>query len=153
MSTTNATKVYGADIQNDIANNYTITGLNAGVSNAYLADNAAHVFSGTPSVTSLGAPATASVGRYTVSANGLLSLARYGINYNNVGRLNVTPATPTSSETSSPASVFKGTLDIAASGENTIGLVSAESVAYTPLETPLRRLVPDSVSIENTYEE
>ena len=44
-----------------MAADYTISGLEPGVAGAYLGDSASAVYSGTPSVTSLGSPARAPV--------------------------------------------------------------------------------------------
>jgi hypothetical protein len=54
-------KVYGADASAQVATDFTVTGVQAGVAGAFLGDTAASVFSGAPILTSSGAAATASV--------------------------------------------------------------------------------------------
>ena len=83
------TKSYGQDVTSLVAGDFMISGLQPGVTGAFQADTAGEVFGGTPSVTSLGSPARASVagspypitvapGSFTVSDNYALVLNSAG---------------------------------------------------------------------------
>jgi filamentous hemagglutinin family protein len=93
VTTTDASKTYGDAISGDLANNYTISGLNAGVSNAYLADASSNTYTGTPTITSSESVATTSVGTGDVvaSAGTLTTLNDYAVSFNNIGVLTVNP--------------------------------------------------------------
>lgn len=94
VTSTSSTKVYGEDAMSSIAGDYTITGVEAGVSGAYLGDAAATAYGGTPTVTSLGADATAGVSGspYAVTVNqGTLSAGSgYALSFVGAGTLTVT---------------------------------------------------------------
>jgi filamentous hemagglutinin family protein len=89
------TKSYGQDATSSVASDFTITGLQPGVAGAFLPDAAAAVFSGTPSVTSLGSPASASVagGPYpiTVAPGSFAVSDNYALVLDSAGRLTVDP--------------------------------------------------------------
>ncbi len=89
------TKSYGQDVTSAVAADFTITGLQPGVAGAFLPDAAAAVFSGTPSVTSLGSPASASVagGPYpiTVAPGSFAVSDKYALVLDSAGRLTVDP--------------------------------------------------------------
>ena len=89
-------KTYGADDTSAVAADYTITGLQAGIANAYLGDTSANVYSGTPSLSSSGASASANVGGgpYTIdlSAGSFAATDGYALSLNPVGSLTVAPA-------------------------------------------------------------
>ena len=91
-STSVAAKTYGTAL--DVSGNYTVSGLQPGVTGAYLADSLATVTVGAPSLTSQGAAATANVAASPYAMNiGLGSLAAttgYGFAFNSNGLLNVT---------------------------------------------------------------
>uniref|UniRef100_UPI000A6A2F72 two-partner secretion domain-containing protein n=1 Tax=Aquitalea magnusonii TaxID=332411 RepID=UPI000A6A2F72 len=94
----NDSKTYGVDASSAIQSDYTISGLQPAVSGAYLADTAAMVYSGAPSMSSAGAAVAATVagGPYTISgATGTLSVGNgYGATtFTNSGQLTVNPAT------------------------------------------------------------
>jgi len=93
VTSLNLAKLYGQDVTPLVANAFTITGLQPGVAGAYLGDPPSAVYSGTPSVTSLGSPAAASVefSPYPIFV-GLGSLVigdGYGFVANSAGRLTV----------------------------------------------------------------
>ncbi|MEI9992031.1 MAG: MBG domain-containing protein [Rhizomicrobium sp.] len=87
ITTANLTKTYGNDATADVAADYSVSGLQSGVTGAFLGDTAAAVYSGAPSVTSTGAVATASVAGspYTIAGTTgtLLSLDGYAISFVN----------------------------------------------------------------------
>lgn len=93
VTTTNVSKEYGENGTASVAAAYTITGLQSGVTGAFLGDTAA-VYSGTPAVTSSGSAKTASVagGPYAINASaGSLTAANgYSIVFDNAGELTVT---------------------------------------------------------------
>jgi len=95
FTSVNDSKVYGATAA--IASDYSVSGLEAAVSNVYLADNNTIAFSGTPSVTSSGSVATATVagGPYAINISGgtLAALDGYALgSYTSSGSLTVTAA-------------------------------------------------------------
>jgi filamentous hemagglutinin family protein len=96
VTTNNLSKTYGTNISGAVANDYSISGLQGGVGNAYLAATAAEVYSGAPSVTSAGAAANAGVvgSPYAITAAaGSLSIGDgYGLSFQN-STLTVTPQT------------------------------------------------------------
>ncbi len=93
VTTTDVGKTYGEDATAAVAAAYGISGLEPGVSGAFLGDSASAVFSGAPSVTSAGSGATASVagGPYTITATaGALSVFDgYLLAFSNAGQLTV----------------------------------------------------------------
>ncbi|WP_106638667.1 YDG domain-containing protein [Allosphingosinicella vermicomposti] len=103
ISTTGATKTYGDDLSGALATMYTVGGLQAGVSGAFLADTAESVFSGTPLISSAGAAMKAGVvgGPYGVTASqGSMSpLSGYALAFVNNGLITVTPKTVTATVT------------------------------------------------------
>ncbi len=93
VTTTDASKTYGDDASATVASAYSLSGYEAGVSGAFLGDTAANVYSGTPSVTSTGSAATASVagGPYAITAStGTLTMLNgYALAFTNTGTLTV----------------------------------------------------------------
>jgi hypothetical protein len=91
----NDTKTYGDDATSALASDYTVTGLQTGVANAFLGDTPASAYTGAPSVTSLGSATTAGVSGtpylITISAGSVTPLDGYAVTYNSLGVLNVTP--------------------------------------------------------------
>ncbi|MGY5776270.1 MBG domain-containing protein [Rhizobium sp. LEGMi135b] len=88
VAAVDASKTYG-----DVATlpNASITGLDAGVTGAYLGDTLSDVVSGSASVTSTGVASSANVGTFDiVAAQGSLVSSSYGFNFVN-GSLSVTP--------------------------------------------------------------
>lgn len=115
VTSTNDAKTYGQDVTSRVATDYVITGLQpADPSGAYLADTAAAIFTGTPSVTSLGSPATAPVAgspyEITVAPGSFTVSDRYALALNSAGRLTVDPLAITYSVANS--SSFFGTTPI-----------------------------------------
>ena len=99
----NLSKQQGTDISASLVSDFTITaGLQNGVIGAYLGDTASAIFSGTPSVTSAGAAASAAGGSYpiTISQGSLTVNDGYGLVLNNAtlsvsgGTQTVTPPPP-----------------------------------------------------------
>src|SRR5262249_38071918 len=86
VAAVDSSKTYG-----DVATlpNATITGLDAGVTGAYLGDTLSDVVSGSASVTSAGVASSASVGTFDIiAAQGSLASSGYGFNFVN-GSLSV----------------------------------------------------------------
>jgi filamentous hemagglutinin family protein len=96
FASTSASKTYGTDASGAIAGNYTVSGFQAGVINAFLGDTAATAFSGAPLVSSSGAAASANVTgspyAINVALGSLTSLANYLLIVQSNGGLTVNPA-------------------------------------------------------------
>ncbi|GLR91995.1 adhesin [Bradyrhizobium iriomotense] len=96
FSSASTSKTYGADATSAVASSYTVSGYQSGVSNAFLADTAASAFTGSPSVTSTGSVATATVaaGPYAISATQgtLTATSGYALSFSSPGVLTVNPA-------------------------------------------------------------
>jgi filamentous hemagglutinin family protein len=96
VTSTDVTKTYGDDATAAVAAAYVVSGLQGGVTGAFLGDSAESVYSGAPSVTSAGAASGADVagGPYAINAStgSLTLLNRYGLAFNNAGRMTVAPA-------------------------------------------------------------
>ena len=96
VTSTDVNKTYGTDGTATVAAAYTITGLQpADPGGAYLADTAAAVYSGTPSATSPGSAATASVAGspypITVGAGSLVVADGYASTFASPGNVTVAP--------------------------------------------------------------
>jgi hypothetical protein len=98
VTANNLYKTYGTDASASVASDYFISGLQAGVANAYLGDTAASAYSGIPSVTSAGAAAGAQVGgssfAISISSGNFAVTNEYGLLLQNA-QLTVIPATLT----------------------------------------------------------
>ena len=96
FASTNVTKTYGTDATATVASAYTVSGYQNGVSNAFVGDNAASTFTGGPTVTSTGAPATASVAgspyAMTIAQGTVAATSGYALAFNSAGTLTVNPA-------------------------------------------------------------
>ena len=96
ITTTDLAKTYGDDATANVANAYNVSGYEAGVSGAFLGDDAASVYSGAPSVTSTGSAPTADVsaGPYEIDASlgSLTFLNGYAVSFVNTGTLTVDQA-------------------------------------------------------------
>ena len=92
VSISNATKTYGVENSSSIAGSYTISGLQTGVSGAYLSDSASNIQRG--SVVSLGSSANANVGTYVLNLVGSSAPSGYSLSVRS-GVLTVNPATLT----------------------------------------------------------
>ncbi|PIT01956.1 hypothetical protein TSA1_15125 [Bradyrhizobium nitroreducens] len=94
FTSSNASKTYGATA--DVSANFTVSGINAGVAHAYLADTAAGAYSGTPTLTSAGTAASATVagGPYLidVSQGSVTGLNGYAVSFVDSGMLTVNKA-------------------------------------------------------------
>ncbi|GAB2517888.1 YDG domain-containing protein [Lysobacter humi (ex Lee et al. 2017)] len=103
FTTLDTTKTYGTVLGGTPSSHYTISGYMPGVAGAYLADTAANVFSGAPTVTSGGFAERATVagGPYAIDiANGSLSsLSGYQFAFNGTGRVTVDPKAVTGTPT------------------------------------------------------
>ena len=99
FTSTDLTKIYGTDGGTAVATAYTVSGLDAGVAHAYLADTAAAVYSGTPSLSSDGAATTATVAGDPYAINisqGSVEVGdRYAVSFASTGTFTVNPATVT----------------------------------------------------------
>ncbi len=117
FTSTNDSKTYGTDDTETVAGDYTISGLQTGVANAYLGDTNADVFSGTPSITSAGSPASASVSgspyAIAVSAGSVSVLDGYALAFDSAGQLTINKATLTIDATSD-TKTYDGTTDSSA---------------------------------------
>ncbi|CAO3431384.1 MBG domain-containing protein [Azospirillum endophyticum] len=93
VTTLDAGKTYGDAETAGPASFYTVTGLSSGVAGAYLADSAASVMSGIPSLTSTGfaAPADAGSYGYSLGLGTLTATGGYTVGLSNTGRYTVAP--------------------------------------------------------------
>jgi filamentous hemagglutinin family protein len=128
VTSNDISKTYGVDSTGTVAADYTIGGPNGGIANAYIGDAAPTVYSGTPSLTSSGAGAGASVsgGPYAIAltAGSFAVSDNYGLALNAAGHLSVTPAVLVYS--ADPASRFVGAANPPFSG-SVIGFVNGET--------------------------
>ncbi|MFO1107195.1 MAG: MBG domain-containing protein [Amaricoccus sp.] len=94
VTSANASKTYGTDATATVAASYGLSGFDAGVAGAYLADTAASVFSGTPRVTSSGSAATANAGSAAITAaqGSMTALSGYALSFASPGILTVNRA-------------------------------------------------------------
>jgi filamentous hemagglutinin family protein len=95
----NDAKTYGVDDTSTVATDFTVGAAQSGVAGAFVGDTLAAAFTGTPSVTSTGAPATAAVSgspyAINVGAGSLAALDGYGLVFASLGALSVAPRTLT----------------------------------------------------------
>jgi filamentous hemagglutinin family protein len=95
VTSSNLGKTYGSDVTALVAADFTISGLQPGVAGAFNPDTAAAVYSGTPSVTSLGSPARASVAGspypITVAPGTFAVTDGYALALDSAGRLTIDP--------------------------------------------------------------
>jgi len=133
VTTTSDSKTYGqTTTANGIATDYTISGLQAGVTGAYLGDTASAVYSGAPTVTSAGTAATASAGgAYGITATNLTVTDGYAVAYANTGLLTVNAA-PTPTPTPTPT----GTSGSTTTTTTTTTTPTPIPVTITPTPTP-----------------
>ncbi len=134
VTTTDVTKTYGDDATAAVASAYQVNGYEAGVSGAFLGDNAASAFSGAPSVTSSGSSMTARVanGPYAITASmgTLAALDGYAIHFQNTGVLTVDPKVLTASLTGTVEKTYDGTTAATLTAANYLlsGIVGSDSV-------------------------
>ncbi len=128
FTSTSTNKIYGTDATTAVAGAYSVSGLNAGIANAYLADTNATVFSGTPSVTSSGSVSSATVAgspyAITVAQGGLSALNGYAFAFVD-GNLVIDKAAATVTANSG-AGTYSG-LSQSVSGFTASGLVNGEA--------------------------
>jgi hypothetical protein len=126
----NLTKIYGTDNSAAVAADFTVTGFQPGVANAFLADST--LVSGTASVSSTGSAATAGVagGPYaiTVAQGSLAAPSGYAIAVNSAGLLTVTarPITVTANGQTQVYGNAVPTLTYAVGG---LGLVNGDTLS------------------------
>lgn len=103
FTTLDRSKVYGTDLSGSIGTLYTVSGLQSGVTGAYLADTAASAFSGAPIITSggLAERATVAGGPYAVNiaAETLAGRNGYAVAVAAGGTVTVTPKAITGTAT------------------------------------------------------
>jgi len=139
FTSTGASKTYGTDATSSITWNYTTSGYQSGVTDAYLTDTAASVYSGTPSVTSAGSVSTAMVsgGPYaiTVAQGSLAALNGYALSFQSTGSLTVNPATLTVTA-SNQSKTYGTTLDLGTTAFTETGLVNSDTLTAVTLSSP-----------------
>jgi hypothetical protein len=139
LTSTNGSKTYGSDATSSIAGNYTTSGYQSGIANAFLGDTAASVIGGTPSVTSTGSVATAtvSVGPYAINIGqgSLTSLDSYALSFQSTGALTVSPATLTVTA-SNQSKTYGSTIDLGTTAFTDTGLVNSDTLTAVILASP-----------------
>ena len=148
VTSTDASKSYGTDATGSIAGHYTISGVQAGVANAFLGDTAAAAYSGAAAVTSAGAAPTASPfgSPYAIDVGlgSLTSSANYAFAFQSNGRLSIPPLRGSfvdGSSASIPGLTVKpppdeNNLDVLNGLRNSSGAVNSGAIADS---TPYRR--------------
>ena len=149
ITSTNDAKTYGQDVASRVATDYVISGLQPGVAGAFLGDSATAIYSGAPSVTSLGSPATAPVAgspyEITVAPGSFTVSDRYALVLDSAGRLTVDPLAITYSVANS--SSFFGTTPILGAA-SLFGVLPGDTVDPTvgaflgALQIPLNPFTP-----------
>ncbi|WP_454654912.1 beta strand repeat-containing protein [Bosea beijingensis] len=132
-TSTDLAKTYGDDAAASLASAYTVSGLNAGVANAYLGDTLGSVVSGSASVISTGASAAAGVAgssyAITVAQGSLSASTGYALAFNSAGLLTVTPRAVTVTASSGQGKVY-GNVDPTLTYAVTAGsLVGADTLS------------------------
>ena len=158
----NLTKTYGQDVTSLVAADFTITGLQPGVAGAFLPDTAAAVYSGTPSVTSLGSPARASVAGspypITVAAGAFAVSDRYALVLDSTGRLTIDPlalayaVADASSTYGTTATLGAATLSGVLSGDTvdpTVGAFSGTTPVALGPRTPVGAYSQEVTALSN----
>ena len=139
FTSTNSSKTYGVDVTGSIASGYAVSGYQTGMTGAFLADSAASAFSGTPTVTSSGATASATVagGPYAIdiSPGSVTSSANYALSFQSPGLLTVNPATLiiTASNQSKP---FGTVTNLGTGAFSETGLVNGDTLSAVTLSSP-----------------
>src|SRR5262245_25658642 len=107
---------------------FTVSGFQAGVANAYLADP--NVYSGTPGLSSAGVAATADAGAYPVIASQgtLAASGNYGFAFNNAGVLTVNPKALTITANDA-AQTYNGVLFSGGNGVIYSGFVNGQNAS------------------------
>ena len=137
VTTSNDSKTYGTDATSRIQADYTIGGVQAGVTGAFLGDTASAAYAGAPTLASTGAGTAATVagGPYTISASlgGLSSASGYAFQFANTGKLTVSPKALTVSIVGDPSKTYDGTTSatLASSNYQVSGLVGSQAATLT----------------------
>src|SRR5439155_5736321 len=129
---------YGDDATAAVAAAFSLSGLQNGVANAFLADSAAGVYGGAPSVTSPGAAATASVAgspyAITAAAGTLTALNGYAFAFSSPGQLTVNQRALTVTA-NDQSKIYGNTFSFAGTefATNAGGLVNGDTVTSATL--------------------
>jgi len=133
FNATSLTKIYGTDNTSTVASDSnTISGLQPGVTGAYLADTVSSVFTGTPTFSSLGSAATANVNGgtpYAITVSGVTPISGYAVAA--TGTVTVNPATLTISAVNN-TKTYDGTTTSSAT-PTYIGLAAVDAGNLTSL--------------------
>ena len=137
FTSTSDSKTYGADAIAAVASDYSVSGLEAAVSNAYLADTNTTAFSGSPDVTSSGSATTATVagGPYAIDiADGTLAAINgYALgSYTSSGSLTVNTA-PLTITASNESKTYGATYSLGTTAFTTSTLLNGDSVTNATL--------------------
>lgn len=145
--TGNLSKVYGTDLSGSLAATYSISGLQSGVSNAFLGDTSATAYSGVPTVTSTGAaanaPVAASPHSILASQGSLTSPSGYGFQFQNDGLLTIAPY----SVNLSGSRVYDGTANMGANVFSMGALVGTETLTVTGTGTVSSKNVANNATV------
>ncbi|HEY9063422.1 MAG TPA: MBG domain-containing protein, partial [Burkholderiaceae bacterium] len=129
-------KTYGSDITSALPGSYTVSGYQSGVSGAFLGDSASTAYSGTPTLSSSGAIATATVagGPYPIGiAPGTVTASSgYALAYNGSGTIAVAPK-PLTVQAGDASHVYGDRLTFAGSEFSSSGLVNGDAVSSVTL--------------------
>lgn len=128
-------KVYGDDGTGALASSYTLTGLDPGIANVYLADTAATSYSGAPSLTSAGTATRAAVAgspyAIGITQNTVAGINGYAIgSFTSTAGLTVTAKPLTAALAGSVSKVYDGGTDatLAAGNYSLPGVVAGDTV-------------------------
>ncbi len=138
LTSTSDSKSYGTDATSAVAADYSISGLEAAVANAFLGDTNATAFSGDPSVTSSGSAASAQVsgGPYAINvAQGTLAgVDGHALAYSSAGQLTVNPA-PLTITANSQTKIYGRGFAFTGTEFTTSGLQDGETVGSADLSS------------------
>ena len=136
FTSTSDSKTYGVNDTSTVATDYSVSGLQASVANAFAADTNATAFSGAPSVTSSGSAASATVAgstyTMTVAQGTLAGVDGYALAYSSPGALTVNPAALTVTA-NNESKTYGSTFTFAGTEFTTSGLLNSDSVASATL--------------------
>nr|WP_066477445.1 MBG domain-containing protein [Bosea sp. WAO] len=133
FTSTGLAKTYGDDVTPALASAYTVSGLNAGVANAYLGDTLGSVVSGSANLSSAGAATTAGVAgspyAITIAQGSLSASTGYALAFSSTGQLTVAPRAVTVTADAGQGKVY-GNVDPTLSYAVTAGsLVGGDSLS------------------------
>jgi hypothetical protein len=139
LTSTSASKTYGTDDTSSVAGNYTASGYQSGVANAFLGDTAANVFGGTPSVTSTGSTPTATVsgGPYaiTIGQGSVTSLDSYALSFQSSRCADGESSHPDGHRLESVED-YGTTFDLGTTAFTDSGLVNSDTLTAVTLASP-----------------